>query len=93
MPGVGRGAFWACARCSTELGGIDDNYKLGCNREDRHISESSPLIGEPRDFINDDVEFRQFSCPSCGTLIENEVAIASDPVLKDIELRLSVVQK
>ena len=83
-----RGAFWACARCGTELGGINENYQLGCNREDRHVSESNPLIGEPRDFVDDDVEFRQFSCPGCGTLIENEVAIASDPVLKDIELHL-----
>ena len=81
-----RGAFWACARCSTELGPIEDNYKLGCNREDRHISASNPLIGEPRDFINEDVEFRQFSCPGCGALIENEVAVASDPVLEDIRL-------
>ena len=81
-----RGTFWTCARCDTELGGIEENYKLGCNREDRHISESNPLIGEPRDFINDDIEFRQFSCPGCGILIENEVAVASDPVLKDIEL-------
>ena len=84
-----RGTFWGCARCSTELGAIEDNYKLGCNREDRHISASNPLIGEPRDFINDDIEFRQFSCPGCGTLIENEVAVASDPVLRDIELRRS----
>ena len=37
--------------------------------------------------------FRQFSCPGCGTLIENEVAIASDPVLKDIELHPSALQK
>ena len=73
-----------------ELGPIEDNYKLGCNREDRHISTSNPLIGEPRDFINDDVEFRQFSCPGCGTLIENEVAVASDPVLEDINLACAV---
>ena len=84
-----RGAFWACAQCGTELGGVEENYKLGCNREDRHISDSNPLIGEPRDFVNDEVEFRQFSCPGCGTLIENEVAVASDPVLRDIELHLS----
>ena len=85
-----RGGFWACARCSTELGLIEDNYKLGCNRENRHISTSNPLIGEPRDFINEDVEFRQFSCPGCGILIENEVAVASDPVLEDIHLACAV---
>jgi len=84
-----RGAFWACAKCSADLGALDENYKLGCNREDRHISASNPLIGEPRDFINDDVEFRQFSCPGCGALIENEVAVAGDPVLRDIDLRVA----
>ena len=44
---------------------------LGRNREDRHISASHPLIGEPRDCINENVEFRKFSRPGCGTLIEN----------------------
>ena len=86
-----RGTFRACGRCGAELGGIEDDYKLGCNREDRRISTSNPLIGEPRDFINEVVECRQFSCPGCGTLIENEVAVASDPVLKDIDLRVSVM--
>ena len=33
-------------------------------------------------------QFRQFSCPGCGLLIENEIAIAEDPVLKDVELKL-----
>jgi len=30
--------------------------------------------------------FRQFFCPGCGALVENEVARAEDPVLRDIEL-------
>ena len=34
--------------------------------------------------INEDVEFRQFSCPGCGTLSEHEVAVTSAPVLEDI---------
>ena len=85
--GAGPGAA-ARLTPSVDLGALEDNYKLGCNREDLHISRSNPLIGEPRDFINDDVSFRQFSCPGCGTLIENEVAIASDPLLEDIRLKI-----
>ena len=27
-----------------------------------------------------------FFCPGCGTLIENEIAVKSDPVLRDIEV-------
>jgi acetone carboxylase gamma subunit len=32
--------------------------------------------------------FRQFFCPGCGALVENEVARESDEVLRDIELHL-----
>jgi acetone carboxylase gamma subunit len=34
------------------------------------------------------VQFRQFCCPACGGLIENEVCRAQDPVLRDIELEV-----
>ncbi len=58
------------------------------NEEDRHVAESNPLIGEPKVHINDDVVFRQFYCPGCGTLIENEVSVASDAPLMDISIAL-----
>jgi acetone carboxylase gamma subunit len=32
------------------------------------------------------VQFRQFYCPACGGLLENEVCRAEDPLLWDIEL-------
>ncbi len=32
-----------------------------------------PLIGDPGRFIDDEVQFRQFYCPACGGLLENEV--------------------
>jgi acetone carboxylase gamma subunit len=32
--------------------------------------------------------FRQFFCPGCGALIENEIAREGDEVLRDIELAL-----
>jgi hypothetical protein len=34
------------------------------------------------------VQFRQFCCPSCGGVIENEVCRMQDAVLRDIELEL-----
>ena len=30
--------------------------------------------------------FRQFFCPGCGALLENEIAREHDPVLRDVEL-------
>ena len=86
--GDGGANHWACAKCATDLGPVEENYKLGCLREDRPVSESNPLIGETKDHIDDEVVFRQFYCPGCGTLIENEVSIASDPPLMDISIAL-----
>jgi hypothetical protein len=64
------------------------NYKLHCHRIDRPIQAANTLIGDPQRFIDDAVQFRQFCCPACGGLIENEVCRAQDPVLRDIELEV-----
>jgi N-methylhydantoinase B len=81
------GAPWlGCARCGQPLGPASENYKAHCHRVDRPIQAASTLIGDPQRFIEDAVEFRQFCCPACGGLIENEVCRAEDPVLRDIEL-------
>ncbi|MBF0277041.1 MAG: hydantoinase B/oxoprolinase family protein [SAR324 cluster bacterium] len=82
------GSFWTCAKCDADLGDLKDNFKDHCQLEEKEISRSNPLIGDPIDFIDDQVVYRQFYCPGCGTLIENEVAIASDPILRDILLRM-----
>jgi acetone carboxylase gamma subunit len=65
---------------------VSENYKAHTLRLDRPIQASNPLIGDPRRFIDAGVEFRQFCCPECGGLIENEVSRAHDPVLWDIQL-------
>ncbi len=84
----GDGTHFCCAKCDGDLGPIGDNYKDHCLREDSPIEASSPLVGDPSRFIDDQPAFRQFYCPGCGALIENEVAVATDPVLHDIEVSL-----
>ena len=78
----------ACSRCGQPLGPARENYKLHCHRVDRPIQAANPLIGDPQRFIDDAVEFRQFCCPACARLIENEVSRAQDPVLHDIDLNV-----
>ena len=75
-----------CARCGQPLCDARENYKLYCHRVDRPIQAANTLIGDPRRFIDEDVQFRQFCCPACGGLVENEVCRTADPVLRDIEL-------
>jgi N-methylhydantoinase B len=82
----GKVAHHCCAKCDSDLGPTADNYKDHCLREDNPIEASSPLAGDPHRYIDDEPVFRQFFCPGCGTLIENEIALAQDPVLRDIEV-------
>src|SRR3954454_9769090 len=81
-----KGARWCCAKCSTDLGPVDENYKSGCVRNDLPIGASNPIVGDPRRFIDPLPQFRQFCCPGCGLAIENEIAIADDPILRDVRL-------
>jgi N-methylhydantoinase B len=81
-----KAARWCCAKCSTDLGPVERNYKDGCVRNDLPIGASNPIVGDPRRFIDPLPQFRQFCCPGCGLAIENEIAIAEDPPLRDIEL-------
>ena len=50
------------------------------------IQSSNPIVGEPNRFIDPTPQFRQFCCPGGGLLIENEIAVADDPLLKDVEI-------
>ena len=80
------GTYWACAKCSTDLGPTSGNYKDACFREDLPVSASNPLIGDPARFIDDAVAFRRFHCPGCGAQLDNEIAVSRDPVLVDISV-------
>ena len=79
---------WCCAKCATDLGSVDANYKAGCVRNDLPIKAANPIVGDPHRFIDPTPQFRQFCCPGCGVIIENEVAISEDAPLQDVELLL-----
>jgi N-methylhydantoinase B len=83
------GTYWACAKCDFELGDISENYKEHCVTENQSIAVSNPLIGDEARFIDNAVEFRQFYCCQCGCLLDNEIAIAEDPLLHDSRHQLS----
>ncbi|TMG83548.1 MAG: hypothetical protein E6H74_08635 [Betaproteobacteria bacterium] len=82
------GVHAACCRCAADLGLARGNYKDLCMRRDTDIGAANPNIGDYRRYIDDRPMFRQFFCPGCGALIENEVARENDPILHDIELHV-----
>ncbi len=80
------GPHHACVKCDVDLGPTRDNYKDRCIVESHNVTDAVPLAGDPARYIDATPEFRQFFCPGCGALIENEIALSGDPVLRDIEL-------
>ncbi len=84
----GSGLRTACAKCAADLGPVRDNYKDHCVRRESDVGAANPNIGDYRRYIDDRPVFRQFFCPGCGALVENEVAREGDEVLRDIELHL-----
>src|ERR1700694_1849402 len=81
-----RGQRYSCAKCAADLGPLTENYKTHCVRKDLPIEASNPIVGDPKRFIDPLPQFRQFCCPGCGLLIENEIAVAEEPLLRDVEL-------
>jgi N-methylhydantoinase B len=85
----GEGSYHCCARCDAHLGALDDNYKLHCVLEENPITHALVQAGDPHRYIDAVPIFRQFFCPDCGRLIENEIAIAGSPLVRDIEIALN----
>jgi len=84
-----KGSFWACRKCSLDLGESNQNYKVKCVQEKKEFQEINPLIGKPDTHIDDTVEFRSFYCPGCGILFDNEIALSDEPLLWDTKPHLS----
>ena len=75
-----------CAKCDTDLGPANENYKEHCLREESEINRANPNIGDYKVYIDVRPVWRQFFCPGCGALIENEIAREGEEILRDIEI-------
>jgi N-methylhydantoinase B len=82
------GLHTCCAKCAADLGPVRENYKDHAVRADDEIAASNPNVGDWKRYIDERPVFRQFFCPGCGALLENEIAREDDPVLCDIELHM-----
>jgi acetone carboxylase gamma subunit len=84
------GLRMCCSKCAADLGPIGDNYKLHAQRVDSDIRASNPHVGDYKRYLDARPVFRQFHCPGCGALLENEIALSTDELLHDIELKMRV---
>lgn len=82
---------YRCRRCDHDLGAATGNFKDGAVMKERPIEDANPLIVDPKTFIDDEVVFRQYYCPGCATLLENEVILAESGTVWDKQVDLAAV--
>lgn len=64
------GAAVACARCGHQVADLGSDTELKLARHDGPSSEAGPgVISDPAVYVDDEVVFRQLSCPGCHTAI------------------------
>jgi acetone carboxylase gamma subunit len=50
------------------------------------MNHATPFARDAQRFVDAVPVFRQFFCPGCGSLVENEIAVEGDPVLRDMTI-------
>ena len=84
---IGEASFIACADCGHLLCDGASNYKLSAARIDGSLHEIDPaLFPDPATELDDKITYRQYLCPRCGILFDNELAKSEDPPLWDVQL-------
>lgn len=72
-----------CCRCGHGLGAAGSNWREAAHRKSLHPSAVGPLIR-----LHQDLEIRQYRCPSCGLIHSVDVELKGQPPIWDIEIRL-----
>jgi N-methylhydantoinase B len=78
----------ACANCDHVVGAAGKNYKLQLIRKDNEVRQANPLSVDSKMFIDPEMQFRQYFCPSCAVQVETEVILATSEPVWDKQLRV-----
>lgn len=76
----------ACSKCEREICTAAENYKLHCVVIERPVKATNPHVLDPKVYVDDKMVFRNYACPSCGLLLQTEMARPTDPPLWDMQL-------
>ena len=76
-----------CRNCDEQICDGDENYKRHSLARTMPLEQAGPHINNPSEYVDDELEFRQFYCPGCGTLLENETILSDLDPIHDKQLR------
>jgi N-methylhydantoinase B len=67
-----------CTKCTSVIGAWERNWKESLAKRELDIDSVNPIITNVKDLI-----FREYACPSCGLLVDSEIARREDGPLFD----------
>jgi N-methylhydantoinase B len=73
-----------CLRCGTALSGLGEDPKQAMVCIERPVESLGPDRPSPRQFVDDDVVWRDLCCPGCGVRLATEVAYPDDPLFREL---------
>jgi N-methylhydantoinase B len=83
---AGADSFYTCAKCRTRIQNADENYKSGCSKRVSNVRDVGLSPIDPKLFIDDEIEYREYFCPGCGLLLQGDFNRPEDPDFQDIHL-------
>jgi len=78
----------ACRSCGEEICSTDDLYKEHLLQAVRPLQDANQLLVDPAHYIDEEMEYREYYCPGCGLMVENEVILASSEPVSDKEFTM-----
>jgi N-methylhydantoinase B len=77
---------YCCAHCATEIGSLDAHPKERLVTHTHPLAEIGPRFVDPSTFVDDEIVWREFFCPGCGTRLATEVARPDDEPMAEVRL-------
>lgn len=80
------GDVYVCNRCEHVLGRAASPYKELCAVWETDLHAAGYGFADPAHFVDHRILWREFYCPGCGTMLENELAREGEELLDDARL-------
>jgi len=77
---------WCCTKCRTRIEAADRNYKSGCVRRATEVQKVGLEPIDPGQFIDDQIEYREYFCPGCGLLMHGSFCKPDDTDFQEVRL-------
>ncbi|MFB6171558.1 MAG: acetone carboxylase subunit gamma [Haloarculaceae archaeon] len=76
----------SCAECGEPFGPIDANLKESLVVNERSVAEAGPYYDDPSRFVDEELVFREYYCPGCGTRQFAQTARPDEGHVSEIEI-------